>query len=97
MFQPFQGKYADADPLLVRAIEIGETALGLDDPSVAVSLKNRARLLQSQVRTESAHRMSVRPTCVGGLLQLLKGPQYLDRPVSRYTDKTLETNTRAQR
>ena len=45
-----QGKYAEADPLFVRAIEIGEKALGPDHPNVATMLSGRAGFLASQVR-----------------------------------------------
>lgn len=44
-----QGKYDEADPLYVRAIAIGEKALGRDDPDLAVYLNNRAELLRAQV------------------------------------------------
>ena len=46
----FQGKFDEADPLYLRAIEIGEKTLGPDHPDLATLLKNRARLLQQQVR-----------------------------------------------
>ena len=45
-----QGKYDEADPLYLRAIEIGEKTLGPDHPDLATRLNNRARLLESQVR-----------------------------------------------
>lgn len=44
-----QGKYAEADPLYLRAIGIEEKHLGPDHPSLASSLANRANLLQAQV------------------------------------------------
>lgn len=44
-----QGRYGEADPLYVRAIEIGERALGRDHPDVATGLANRAGLLMAQV------------------------------------------------
>lgn len=47
----FQGKYAEADPLFLRVIKIGEKALGLNHPNLATWLNNRAELLESQVRT----------------------------------------------
>ena len=46
----FQGKFDEADPLYLRAIEIGEKTLGPDHPDLATLLNNRARLLQQQVR-----------------------------------------------
>lgn len=45
-----QGKYAEADPLCLRAIEIGERTLGPDHPNFAVWLGNRTSLLKKQVR-----------------------------------------------
>ncbi|CAN0605829.1 unnamed protein product, partial [Ectocarpus sp. 12 AP-2014] len=41
----FQGKYEQADPLYLRAIEIWEAALGPNHPEVASGLNNRAGLL----------------------------------------------------
>lgn len=45
-----QGRYDEADPLYLRAIEIGERTLGPDHPDLAKWLNNRAGLLESQVR-----------------------------------------------
>lgn len=45
-----QGKYAEAEPLYVRATEILEKALGPEHPNVATPLNNRAWLLRAQVR-----------------------------------------------
>ena len=44
------GKYDKADPLYLRAIEIGEKTLGPDHPDLATRLNNRAELLRAQVR-----------------------------------------------
>lgn len=44
-----QGKFEEADALLLRAIGIREDALGPDHPNVAVLLSNRAGVLQAQV------------------------------------------------
>eukprot|EP00903_Cladosiphon_okamuranus_P021870 g20106.t1 len=38
----------EADPLYLRAIEIGEKTLGPDHPDLAIRLNNRAVLLESQ-------------------------------------------------
>ena len=46
----FQGKFDEADPLYLRAIEIGEKTLGPEHPSLATTLNNRAGLLEQQVR-----------------------------------------------
>ena len=43
-----QGKYAEAEPLYRRAIEIDEKALGKDHPDVAIRYNNLADLLQDQ-------------------------------------------------
>lgn len=50
VFPTFQGKYDEAEPLYVRAIAIVEKALGPEHPDLAVWLRNRAALLQKQVR-----------------------------------------------
>ncbi|CAN0356259.1 unnamed protein product, partial [Ectocarpus fasciculatus] len=47
-----QGKYQEADPLYLRAIEIGERTLGADHPDLATRLNNRAGLLEKQVRNK---------------------------------------------
>ena len=43
-----QGKYAEAEPLFRRAIEISEKALGKEHPTVATDYNNLAVLLQDQ-------------------------------------------------
>ncbi|CAB1106625.1 unnamed protein product [Ectocarpus sp. CCAP 1310/34] len=50
----FRGKYAEADPLYLRAIEIGEKMLGPDHPDLATRLNNRAWLLHSQGKHNEA-------------------------------------------
>ena len=47
-----QGKYADAEPLYERCQAIEEKVLGPEHPSLAITLNNRAGLLQAQVRTD---------------------------------------------
>eukprot|EP00903_Cladosiphon_okamuranus_P005675 g5638.t1 len=49
-----KGKLDEADPLLVRAIEIQERALGPDHPELAVSLRNRGRLFRAQGKLDEA-------------------------------------------
>lgn len=44
-----QGKYTEADPLYLRAIDIRERVLGADHPELAISLCTRGQLLQAQV------------------------------------------------
>ena len=46
-FYDTQGQYASAEPLYKRSLAIKEKALGLDHPSVAASLNNRAANLRS--------------------------------------------------
>lgn len=49
---PFQGKYAEADALYLRAIEVGEKMVGHDHPYLATSFNNRAELLRAQARVK---------------------------------------------
>ncbi|CAN0562837.1 unnamed protein product, partial [Laminaria digitata] len=44
------GKYAEAEPLYTRALDITEKALGPEHPSTGVSLSNLAELFEAQVR-----------------------------------------------
>lgn len=44
-----QGKYAEADPLYIAAIDIAKKYLDPDHPDFAVSISCRAQLLQAQV------------------------------------------------
>lgn len=44
-----QGKFTEADPLYLRAIEICERVLGADHPDLAISLATRGQLLSEQV------------------------------------------------
>lgn len=52
MFSTFQGRYAEADPLLKRSQAIQEKALGPEHPDVATVLMSRGALLKMQVGTE---------------------------------------------
>lgn len=52
---PFQGKYADAEPLFERSQAIYEKVLGPEHPDVAEVLTKRALLFQLQVIIESPH------------------------------------------
>ncbi|CAM9914177.1 unnamed protein product [Ectocarpus sp. 12 AP-2014] len=49
-----QGKYDEADPLYLQAIEIAEKTLGPDHPSEATRLNNRVGLLESQGKCDEA-------------------------------------------
>lgn len=44
-----QGRYAEAGRLYKRSLEIRERVLGRDHPEVALSLQNKASLLERQV------------------------------------------------
>ncbi|CAN0309588.1 unnamed protein product, partial [Ectocarpus fasciculatus] len=50
-----QGKYAEADPLCIRAIEIAEKTLGPDHQSLAAMLNSRAELMRVQVRDQGLY------------------------------------------
>jgi tetratricopeptide (TPR) repeat protein len=49
-----QGRYAEAEPLLQRALAIEEQFLGPHHPDVARVLKSYASLLRAMERTEEA-------------------------------------------
>ena len=49
-----QGKYAEAEPLLRRALEIDEAALGPDHPDVAQVAENLAEVLRHLGREDEA-------------------------------------------
>ncbi len=49
-----QGRYAEAEPLFRRSLEIGEKAMGPDHPDVAATLSNLAGLYKSEGRYAEA-------------------------------------------
>jgi len=49
-----QGRYAEAEPLYQRSLQISEIQLGKDHPDVATSLNNLAGLYQDQGRYSEA-------------------------------------------
>ena len=49
-----QGRYEEAEPLLIQALELSQRLLGENHPSVAISLNNLAELYSSQGRYEEA-------------------------------------------
>ncbi len=55
-----QGRYRDAEPLLVRALAIREKALGSSHPSTSSSLNNLAALYREQGRFEIAEPLLLR-------------------------------------
>ncbi len=56
----FQGRYAEAEPLLKRALAIFEKALGPEHPDVATSLENYAVLLRKTGRGAEATLLEAR-------------------------------------
>eukprot|EP00903_Cladosiphon_okamuranus_P006199 g6096.t1 len=74
-----QGKLDEADPLLVRAIEIKERALGPDHPSLATSLGTRATVLEAQGKYDEADRLYVR--CIE-IRERALGPDHPELAVS---------------
>ncbi len=59
-----QGKYAEAEPLLKRALAIAEKARGPDHPDVATSLNNLAALYHAQGRYAEAEPLYKRSLAV---------------------------------
>ena len=55
-----QGRYAEAEPLLQRALAIREKALGPDHPDVAEVLEHLAKLYDQTGRSEEAKKLSER-------------------------------------
>ena len=49
-----QGRYAEAEPLYLQALELRKRLLGENHPSVAISLNNLAKLYNSQGKYEEA-------------------------------------------
>ena len=59
-----QGRYAEAEPLLKRALAIVEKALGPDHPNVAKSLENYAAVLRKTGRTTEAVKLEARAKAI---------------------------------
>ncbi len=59
-----QGKYAEAEPLVKRALAIQEKALGPQHPNVAQGLENYAALLRKTGRTAEADKMEARAKAI---------------------------------
>ena len=55
-----QGKYAQAEPFLQRALAIVEKALGPDHPNVARVLESYAQLLRQMKRGAAARKLEAR-------------------------------------
>jgi tetratricopeptide (TPR) repeat protein len=68
-----QGKYAEAEPLHVRALAIREKALGPDDPDVADSLNNLGLIYDGQGRSAEAEPLFQRALAI---LKKASGPDH---------------------
>lgn len=55
-----QGKHDDAEVLYIRAITIGENAIGPDNPDIAVWLNNLGLLRREQVMERAKNNQSTR-------------------------------------
>lgn len=81
-----QGKFDEADRLLVRAIRMLEKALGVDHMDVATNLNKRANVLHVQVNVSfvcSRRREPVnlfRPSRAGSVKCSISSPHCGDRP-----------------
>ena len=60
----FQGKHAQAEPLLKRALEIREKTLGPGHSEVAASLENYAALLRATNRSQEATTLEARALAI---------------------------------
>lgn len=49
-----KAQYAEAEPLMVKALAVNESYLGADDPEVAIDINNLAQLLQTTNRLSEA-------------------------------------------
>ena len=61
-----QGKYAEPEPLLRRALEIDKAALGPEHPYVAIVAENLARSLRRLGREEEARELEERVAKIRG-------------------------------
>ncbi len=61
-----QGRYAEAEPLYRRSLEIREKALGPEHPNVATSLNIYAALLRATGRNAEADKMESRAKAIRG-------------------------------
>ncbi len=59
-----QGRYAEAEPLLKRALAIREKTLGPEHPRVATTLENYAALLRKTGRTTEAAKLEARAKAI---------------------------------
>jgi tetratricopeptide (TPR) repeat protein len=59
-----QGRYAEAEPLYQRSLEIWERTLGPEHPSVAQGLENYAALLRAMGRVAEAEELVARARAI---------------------------------
>ncbi len=59
-----QGRYAEAEPLIKRALAIWEEALGPEHPHVATALENYAALLRKTGRDNEAAKLEARAKAI---------------------------------
>lgn len=73
-----QGRYAEAEPLLRRALAIAEKALGPEHPHVAMSLNNLAGLYEAQGRYAEAEPLFRRSLGIREKVLALQHPDVAD-------------------
>ncbi len=71
-----QGKYEQAEPLFLRAIEIVEKAFGKDHPQFATHLNNLAELYRAQGKYEQAEPLFLRAIEIDGKALGKEHPQF---------------------
>jgi len=77
-FYESQGKYAEAEPLYKRALEITEKALGPEHPCVGIFLNNLALLYNPRANTPR------RNPVTSGLWKIAENPEGRNIPTQRY-------------
>ncbi len=92
-----QGKYAQAEPLYLRALGIYETALGPEHPDVATSINNMAALYHSQGKYAEAEPLYQRALAI---TEKALGPEHPDvaTTLENYADllRKLERDAEAE-
>jgi tetratricopeptide (TPR) repeat protein len=84
-----QGHYAEAEPLLKRAMAISEKALGPDHPGVAISLNNLAGLYRAQGRYGEAAPLYERALAIS---EKALGPQHPTTKAIRENLRSMQDN-----
>ena len=60
----YQGRYAEAESVLLRSLEITEAVLGPEHPDMAMRLESYAALLRETGRTERADKAEARAEAI---------------------------------